>query len=80
MDKISEAERELIISQAKSAVNDEPIEWFDQLYDMADRDSAKIPWARMAPNQIMMSWVNKNCRIGKALVIGCGLGDDAIVA
>ena len=78
MDKISEAERELIISQAKSAVNDEPIEWFDQLYGIADRDSAKIPWARMLPNQIMMNWVNKNCRIGKALVIGCGLGDDAI--
>ena len=47
MEKISEAEREEIISQAKSAVNDEPIDWFDQLYGMANRDSAIIPWARM---------------------------------
>mgnify|MGYP000532857986 CR=1 FL=1 len=78
MEKISEAEREAIISQAKSAVNDEPIDWFDQLYGMANRDSAIIPWARMTPNPIMMDWVEKNCHIGKALIIGCGLGDDAI--
>ena len=78
MKNISEAEREAIISQAKSAVNDEPIDWFDQLYGMADRDSAIIPWARMYPNPIMMDWVEKNCHIGKALIIGCGLGDDAI--
>ncbi len=78
MEKISEAEREAIISQAKAAVNDEPIDWFDQLYGMADRDSAIIPWARMSPNPIMMDWVEKNCHIGKALIIGCGLGDDAI--
>ena len=48
MKNISDAERETIISQAKSAVNDEPIDWFDQLYSMANRDSAIIPWARMA--------------------------------
>ena len=48
MKKISESEREDIISRAKSAVNDEPIEWFDQLYGMANRDPAIIPWARMA--------------------------------
>ena len=78
MEKISEAEREEIISQAKSVVNDEPIGWFDQLYGMANRDSAVIPWARMTPNPIMMDWVEKNCHNGKALIIGCGLGDDAI--
>ena len=78
MKKISESEREEIISRAKSAVNDEPIEWFDQLYGMANRDPAIIPWARMAPNQIMMNWVEENCSIGNALVIGCGLGDDAV--
>ena len=32
----------------------------------------------MAPNPIMMDWVEKNCHVGKALIIGCGLGDDAI--
>ncbi len=78
MKKISESEREDIISRAKSAVNDEPIEWFDQLYGMANRDPAIIPWARMAPNQIMMNWVEENCSLGNALVIGCGLGDDAV--
>ncbi|GIR33978.1 MAG: hypothetical protein CM15mP47_2040 [Methanobacteriota archaeon] len=76
MEKISEAEREEIISQAKSAVNDEPIDWFDQLYGMANRDSAVIPWARMTPNPI--DGGRENCHNGKALIIGCGLGDDAI--
>ena len=78
MKKISESEREDIISRAKSVVNDEPIGWFDQLYGMANRDPAIIPWARMAPNQIMMNWVEENCSLGNALVIGCGLGDDAV--
>jgi len=78
MKKISEAEREEIIYRAKSAVNDEPIEWFDQLYGMANRDPAIIPWARMTPNQVMMNWVEENCSAGNALVIGCGLGDDAV--
>ena len=78
MKKISESEREDIISRAKSAANDEPIEWFDQLYGMANRDPAIIPWARMVPNQIMMNWVEENCSLGNALVIGCGLGDDAV--
>ena len=32
----------------------------------------------MAPNQIMMNWVEENCSLGNALVIGCGLGDDAV--
>ena len=78
MKKISESEREDIISRAKSAVNDEPIQWFDQLYGMANRDPAIIPWAKMTPNQIMMNWVEENCSLGNALVIGCGLGDDAV--
>ena len=78
MKKISESEREEIISRAKSAVNNEPIEWVDQLYGLAKRDSTIIPWARMTPNQIMMNWVEQNCSVGNALVIGCGLGDDAV--
>ena len=78
MDKISELERELLISNAKSVVDGEPIGWFDELYQMAERNSAMIPWARMAPNQIMMDWVKKNSQPGNALIIGCGLGDDAI--
>ena len=78
MEKISEIEREKLIFDAKSAVDGQPIDWFDELYHMADRDSKMIPWAKMAPNHIMMDWVQKNCQSGRALIIGCGLGDDAI--
>ena len=78
MDEISEIAREKLILDAKSAVDGQPIDWFDELYDMANRDSTMIPWAKMSPNQIMIDWVQKNCHGGRALIIGCGLGDDAI--
>ena len=73
-----ELERENMISDSKSAVDNEPIKWFDELYNRADGDSQMIPWAKMVPNPIMMQWVRDNHIKGKALIVGCGLGDDAI--
>ena len=78
MSDMTEIEREELISTAKAAINDDPIAWFDELYDLANRDSSMIPWARMSPNPIMMDWVKGNHPGGKALIVGCGLGDDAV--
>ena len=78
MSDMTEIEREELISTAKAAINDDPIGWFDELYDLANRDSSMIPWARMSPNPIMMDWVKGNHSGGKALIVGCGLGDDAV--
>jgi 2-polyprenyl-3-methyl-5-hydroxy-6-metoxy-1,4-benzoquinol methylase len=78
MSDMTEIEREKLISTAKAAINDDPIAWFDELYDLAKRDSSMIPWARMSPNPIMMDWVRGHLYGGKALIVGCGLGDDAI--
>lgn len=78
MSDMTEIEREELISTAKAAINDDPIAWFDELYDLANRDSSMIPWARMSPNPIMMDWVKGNNTGSKALIVGCGLGDDAV--
>ena len=54
--------------------------WFDALYKEAAGDNAHIPWADLEPNKFLKSWAEKNNLQGngrKALVVGCGLGDDA---
>ncbi len=54
--------------------------WFEELYASADGDTRKVPWAHMAPRKEMVEWVFERQPDGKdksALVIGCGLGDDA---
>lgn len=59
-------------------VNGEPLAWFEDLYDSANRKSEDIPWARMEPHPQMVEWIANRPEInGKALVVGCGLGDDA---
>lgn len=78
MDEELELVRQKLISDAKMIVDGEPIKWFDELYKIAMRKSEMIPWARMAPNPKMLEWLKKNRGTGKALVVGCGLGDDAV--
>lgn len=54
--------------------------WFDALYKEAAGDNEKIPWADLEPNRFFVAWAEKAGLKGngrKALVVGCGLGDDA---
>ena len=54
--------------------------WFDALYKEAAGDNEKIPWADLEPNRFFRVWAEKTFLQGnnrKALVVGCGLGDDA---
>ena len=54
--------------------------WFEELYQMSAGDPSIIPWAGQKPNPHLMDWLRQNKIEGKsrkALVIGCGLGDDA---
>ena len=54
--------------------------WFDNIYIKAKGDSNQVPWANMTANAYLKDWLNQNPQIEKnstALVIGCGLGDDA---
>ncbi len=56
-------------------------EGFDALYRDAAGDPASIPWARLRPNPMMVSWLNAEApglvRPGsRVAVVGSGLGDD----
>ena len=52
--------------------------WFDDLYRRAAGRTAAIPWANLKPHPFLAKWL-KNASITpkRALVVGCGLGDDA---
>jgi len=53
--------------------------WFDDLYKNNKETQENIPWARQAVNPLLQSYLDTDVtHKGKALVIGCGLGDDAI--
>jgi len=54
--------------------------WFDALYAEAAGNHEHIPWADLEPNKFLVGFAEKTNLQGdgrKALVVGCGLGDDA---
>jgi SAM-dependent methyltransferase len=54
--------------------------WFEPLYAEAEGDPARVPWADLKPNPNLVEWVEREAIRGDgrtALVVGCGLGDDA---
>ena len=58
--------------------DDEP-EGFETLYRSVGTDLTKLPWAALAPRPPLAHWLDS---VGpaadrRALVVGCGLGDDA---
>ena len=58
----------------------DPVGWFDELYSVADGDPSFVPWADMTVNPHFTEWCNLRSLNGagqRALVVGCGLGDDA---
>lgn len=65
---------------AEYAANGDVSGWFDALYREAAGDNEHIPWADLEPNRFFKAWAEKKGLRGnerKALVVGCGLGDDA---
>ncbi|MGD1804912.1 class I SAM-dependent methyltransferase [Dapis sp. BLCC M126] len=57
-----------------------PTAWFDILYSEAEGDAGQIPWARLTTHPYLQEWLDISQPQGEgrtALVIGCGLGDDA---
>lgn len=54
--------------------------WFEAFYKESAGDPGQIPWADLEPNSYFKTWAEKTALDGngrKALVVGCGLGDDA---
>jgi SAM-dependent methyltransferase len=58
---------------------DPTAEFFESLYADAGDDYSQIPWARLSPRPVLVDWLDAEPpRAGTlALVVGCGLGDDA---
>lgn len=56
--------------------------FFESVYENADHDDlSSIPWATLAPNVYLEKHLSLQGPVSgkKALVIGCGLGDDALI-
>ena len=55
------------------------LEPFEEMYARAGRDLAALPWADLAPDRYLVEWLDSPAAPppGRALVVGCGLGDDA---
>jgi SAM-dependent methyltransferase len=65
---------------AESNARGDATGWFDVLYRHADGDLAAIPWADRTANAQLVEWLEAKplAELGlRALVVGCGLGDDA---
>lgn len=54
--------------------------WFEALYKESGGNTELIPWADLEPNKYFRAWAESTGLAGNgrtALVVGCGLGDDA---
>ncbi|WP_096087367.1 class I SAM-dependent methyltransferase [Agaribacterium haliotis] len=59
-----------------------PSDWFEKLYAEANSDGAGVPWAEMDTHPSFKRWLKQQPlsanNVERALVVGCGMGDDAI--
>lgn len=52
--------------------------FFESMYEQAGRNPSSIPWASLAPTPLLGRWLAAaTAEPGRAVVVGCGLGDDA---
>lgn len=65
---------------AEFAERGDMLGWFEALYKESNGNNELIPWADLEPNRFLRSWAETTRLKGEgrsALVVGCGLGDDA---
>ncbi len=65
---------------AEFAGRGDTLGWFEALYKEAAGNNEYIPWADLEPNRFLAAWEKERPLQGNgrtALVVGCGLGDDA---
>jgi SAM-dependent methyltransferase len=63
---------------AEYVANGDPTGWFERLYLEGQAGTAVVPWVRGVPNPILVEWAVGRPGAGrKALVVGCGTGEDA---
>ena len=64
-----------------SIQENQPSNWFEPLYAGSNTSGEGVPWANMETHPSFRSWLTHNPLEGDgrlALVVGCGMGDDAI--
>jgi SAM-dependent methyltransferase len=65
---------------AESLRTGDPTGWFERLYAAAEAGQEVVPWDRGSPHRMLVQWAQARGITGegrRALVVGCGLGDDA---
>ncbi len=68
------------VQELSSTASVDPTGWFETLYQEAQGDTSQVPWAKLAPHPYLQDWLSQQAQLQEptsALVIGCGLGDDA---
>ena len=53
-------------------------DFFENIYKKSKGDAENIPWAQMQTDKFLAEYLNLHVGNGKAIVVGCGLGDDAL--
>ncbi len=61
----------------RDQADDDSLSWFETLYATANGDEYWIPWSDGAPHRFLVEWSFDIKSRGRALVVGCGLGEDA---
>ena len=58
--------------------NNQPTAWCDSIYQDAKGDYTKVFWADLEPSPYLVQWLKDNPieTSKRAIVIGCGVGDD----
>ena len=75
---MDEARERMLEIYNLSSCSEKPLSWFEELYSSSSRDRKLIPWDWMEPHPFLVEWVEENNHNGRALVVGSGLGEDAV--
>ena len=66
------------LAQSYAAKGD-PDGWFEEFYARANGNIQSVYWADLEPNPLLLDWIDAHPAPAgrRAVVVGCGLGDDA---
>jgi SAM-dependent methyltransferase len=79
---MSDSQEEIERLIEESLKRGDVVGWFEELYAQAGEDLRRVPWVHMSPRKELVEWALQKQPDGRgrsALVIGCGVGDDAEV-
>lgn len=65
---------------SEAQAQNQPYAWFEPLYAQANGNADQVPWAKSTAHPYLQTWLSEHpqpAAHSKALVIGCGLGNDA---